>query len=255
MQKMLNFIINTAHPFGLSLSAKKCELICFHRPGTIDRNTLPVVTVGGRVLPWKTSVVYLGSRIAEDGNALAAIKHRICCAETVVKRLNARVLQRRGINSKLKGHFIGSAVIASLLYGLEHCAFGVRERRCLDGFFLRLAKRVLHLRYDYHLSYEEAEQRLGIVRPSVRLTADRLRWTGHLLRSPDTILREVLMFVPTGGARGRGRPRRRYYDTIKADLQERGAIINARTQQEFWTEVGVLAANRHEWSTVVRGGR
>ena len=63
------------------------------------------------------------------------------------------------------------------------------------------------------------------------------------------------MFVPTGGARGRGRPRRRYYDTIKADLQERGAIINARTQQEFWTEVGVLAANRHEWSTVVRGGR
>ena len=40
------------------------------------------------------------------------------------------------------------------------------------------------------------------------------------------------MFVPTGGARGRGRPRRRYYDTIKADLQERGAIINARTQQE-----------------------
>ena len=173
----------------------------------------------------------------------------------MVKRLNVRVLQRRGINSKLKGHFIGSAVVASLLYGLEHCTFGIRERRCLDGYFLRLAKRVLHLRYDYHLSYEEAEQRLGIVRPSVRLTADRLRWTGHLLRSSDSILREVLVFVPAGGARGRGRPRRRYSDTIRADLQQRGITINGRTQQEFWDEVAVLAANRLEWQTVVWGGR
>ena len=255
MQEMLNFIISTAQPFGLSLSAKKCELICFHRPGTVNRNALPVVTVNGRVLPWQTSVVYLGSRIAEDGNPLVAIKHRICCAEAVVKRLNARVLQRRGINSKLKGHFIGSAVVASLLYGLEHCTFGIREHRCLDGYFLRLAKRVLHLRYDYHLSYEEAEQRLGIVRPSVRLTADRLRWTGHLLRSSDSILREVLVFVPAGGARGRGRPRRRYSDTIRADLQQRCITIKARTQQEFWDEVAVLAANRLEWQTVVRGGR
>ena len=158
----------------------------------------------------------------------------------VVKRLNARVLQCHGINSKLKGHFIGSTVVASLLYGLEHCPIGIRERRCLDGYFLRLAKRILHLRYNYHLSYEEAEQRLGIVRPSARLTADRLRWTGHLLRSSDTILLEVLAFVPSGGARGRGRPRRRYSDTIKADLQERGIIIDARTQQEFLDEVAVL---------------
>ena len=67
---------------------------------------LPQITVCGKVLSWKSSVVYLGSCIAEDGNTLSAVKHRICCAESVVKRLNARVFCRRAVNAKLKGHFI-----------------------------------------------------------------------------------------------------------------------------------------------------
>ena len=255
MQEMLNFIVDTGTPFGLRLSPTKCELICFHRPGTVDKTTLPVVTVGGKALSWKQSVVYLGSCVAEDGNTISAIKHRICCAESVVKKLNNRVFNRRSVNSKLKGHFISSAVFASLLYGLEHCSFGIRDRRRIDGFFLRLAKRVLHLRYDHHLSYEVAEERLGIERPSARLARDRLRWTGHMLRSEDDVLREALLFTPTGGARGRGRPRRRYYDTIKLDLQDRNIVITARTPSLFWEEVRELAANRLEWQAIVKRRR
>jgi hypothetical protein len=253
---MLDFIIENAAPFGLQLSPAKCELICFHRPGTVNKNDLPQVLIGGKALAWKSSIVYLGSRIAEDGNTLTAVKHRICCAETVVKHLNPRVFCRRTIDAKLKGHFIDSAVFASLLYGLEHCAFGVRERRCLDGFFLRLAKRIMHLRFDHHLSYVEAEERLGITRPSLCLDRERLRWTGHMLRSEDTVLYEALVFTPAGGARGRSRPRRRYYDTIKADLMERGIAIEHRTQDQFWTNLAARAADCHSWDAdVVKGGR
>ena len=256
MQSMLDFIVNNAEPFGLRLSPKKCELICFHCPGTINRNNLPRVSVGDRVLPWKQSVVYLGSRIAEDGNTLVAVKHRICCAETVIKRLDKRVFSRRNIDAKLKGHFIDSAVFASLLYGLEHCAFGTRDQRCLDGFFLGLAKRVLHLPFDYHLSYVEAEQSLGVTRPSARLRRERLRWTGHMLRSEDTVLYEALIFIPDGGARGRGRPRRRYYDTIKADLAERNVILDHRGQEQFWAKLALRASDRQAWNkTVVNGER
>ena len=148
---MLNFLIDTAAPFGLRLSPSKCELICFHRPGTIDKSILPTVIIMGKTLVWKSSVVYLGSSFSEHGKTLVAYKHRICCAESVVKRLNDRVFKRRGVHNKLKGHFMDIAVFSSLLYGLEHCAAGIRDIRCLNGFFLRLAKRVLHLEFDYHL--------------------------------------------------------------------------------------------------------
>ena len=251
LQEMLNFIISTAAPFGLRLSPSKCELICFHRPGTVDKNLLPVIYVGDTALSWKKSVVYLGSNISEDGSTLVAVKHRICCAETVVKRLNSRVFSRRAIPNLLKGTFIESAVFASLLYGLEHCAFSIRDRRCLDGYFLRLAKRVMHLRYDHHLSYAEAERQLGISRPSVRLALERLRWTGHMLRSDDTVLFEAATFIPPGGSRGRGRPRRRYMDTIRADLRDRNINIDCRPA-DFWASLKPLASDRLAWRQIVK---
>jgi hypothetical protein len=251
LQDMLDFIINTATPFGLRLSPSKCELICFHRPGTVDKNLLPAIFVGATALSWKNSVVYLGSCISEHGSTLAALKHRICCAETVVKKLNNRVFARRAIPNLLKGSFIESAVFSSLLYGLEQCAFGIRDRRCLDGYFLRLAKRVMHLRYDHHLSYVEAERQLGVSRPSIRLAAERLRWTGHMLRSDDTVLFEAATFVPPGGSRGRGRPRRRYMDTIRADLRDRNIVIDCRSD-DFWANLKPLASDRLGWRAIVK---
>ena len=251
IQEMLIFLTETALPFGLRLAPKKCELICFHRPGTVNKNMLPVVKLGEKIIPWKSSVIYLGSLFTDDGNSLAAVKHRICCAETIVKRLNPRVFRRRAVNNRLKGKFVGSAVIASLLYGLQHCSFGKREQRCLDGYFLRLAKRVMRLPHDFHLSYTVAEERLGVKRPSTLLAKERLRWIGHALRSDDTVLLEVLTYVPEGGARGRGRPRRRFFDTIKTDLSARGINIDARDQKYFWPALADISHDRKAWRAVV----
>ena len=75
LQDMLNFITENGEPFGLRLSPSKCELICFHRPGTVDKTALPQISVANQVLKWKSTVVYLGSRILEDGKTISAVKH------------------------------------------------------------------------------------------------------------------------------------------------------------------------------------
>ena len=62
-----------------------------------------------------------------------------------------------------------------------------------------------------------------------------------MLRSEDEVLQEVLTFVPAGGARGSGRPRFRFYDNVKADLKAREHDIIAKTQEQFWEHVKVLA--------------
>ena len=51
----------------------------------------------------------------------------------------------------------------------------------------------------FHLSYVDAERLTGVARPSLRLATERLRWTGHVLRSDDKVLAEVLTFIPEGG--------------------------------------------------------
>ena len=108
----------------------------------------------------------------------------------------------------------------------------------------------MHLRYDFHLSYVDAERRLGVKRPSLRLEMERLRWTGHMLRSEDTVLFEAATFIPPGGKRGRGRPRRRFMDTVITDLQNRDIIVS---KVNFWANLRPIAANRQEWSRIVKG--
>ena len=71
---MLTFLADTAIPFGLRLAPHKCELICLHRPGTVDKNALPEITLGDKILPWKSSVVYVGGIFSEDGNVPRVVK-------------------------------------------------------------------------------------------------------------------------------------------------------------------------------------
>ena len=66
-------------------------------------------------------------------------------------------------------------------------------------------------------------------------------------------LARVLTFVPAGGARGCGRPRLRFYNNVKADLKARGHDIIAKTQEQFWERVKVLADNRQDWRNIVEG--
>ena len=81
-------------------------------------------------------------------------------------------------------------------------------------------------------------------RPSTTLARDRLRWLGHVLRSDDLVLTEVLN-------RGRGRPRRRLYDTVKEDLSVRAVAIDTRDQACFWTALANISSDRVAWRAIV----
>ena len=74
-----------------------------------------------------------------------------------------------------------------------------------------------------------------------------MRWLGHALRSPDSVLEEVLHFIPEGGKRGRGRPKRRLFDTVKADILAKDINIETRNQKNFWSELKLRAADRISW--------
>ena len=62
-------------------------------------------------------------------------------------------------------------------------------------------------------------------------TRDQRRLDGYFLQL--AVLKEVLMFKPDEEARGRGRPRLRFYETVKTDLLERDVSISARHQPGF----------------------
>jgi hypothetical protein len=71
----------------------------------------------------------------------------------------------------------------------------------------------------------------------------RMRWAGHVARTgEETGVRRVLLGKPEG-RRSLGRPRRRWVDNIRMDLQDVGS--------GYMEWIG-LAQNRDSWRTLVR---
>ena len=52
------------------------------------------------------------------------------------------------------------------------------------------------------------------------------------------------MFDPENGKQGRGRPRVRFYDTVKLDIKARNIELNFRTKKQFWDILQDKAADR-----------
>jgi hypothetical protein len=70
----------------------------------------------------------------------------------------------------------------------------------------------------------------------------RMRWAGHVARmGEDTGVHRVLVAKP-GGKRPLGRPRRRWEDNIKMDLQKVGG------SHGYWME---LTQDRDRWRALV----
>ena len=77
--------------------------------------------------------------------------------------------------------------------------------------------------------------------------AQRLRWTGHVARKPDdSLLRRILDGAPER-RRPIGRPRLRWTDCVKLDLQLLGVA-----NPERWRE---MAQDRREWRLLVAAAK
>ena len=52
------------------------------------------------------------------------------------------------------------------------------------------------------------------------------------------------MFAPENGKQGRGRPRLRFYDTVKLDIKARNIELNFCTQKQSWDILQDKAADQ-----------
>ena len=56
---------------------------------------------------------------------------------------------------------------------------------------------------------------------SKKVQESRLKWYGHVLRREDEYVGKRVMLMEVPGKRRRGRPKRRWLDSIRNDLSER----------------------------------
>jgi len=149
---------------------------------------------------------------------------------------------------KLKINIYRTIILPAVLYGCETWSLTLREESRLKLFENRVLRRVFGPKRDdvtgewrklYNGELSDLYSLPNIVQV---VKSRRMSWAGHVARMEEgKVVHRVLVGKPEG-RRPLGRPRRRWKDNIKMDLQEVGGGCGD------WIE---LAQDRDRWWALV----
>ena len=81
--------------------------------------------------------------------------------------------------------------------------------KLFEVFHLTSPRRVLKIKWFYHVSNDEVLGRAGVKSIETFIVSARLQWYGHVVIMPETRLPNFLLeWKPNYGKRSRGRPRK-----------------------------------------------
>ena len=139
-------------------------------------------------------------------------------------------------------------ILPVVLYGCETWSLTLREERRLRVFENRVLRRVfgpkrVEVTGEWRkLHNEELNDLYSLPNIVLVIKSRRMRWAGHVARmGEDRGVHRVLVGKPEG-KRPLERPRRRWEDNIKMDLQEVGGV------RGDWMK---LAQDRDRWRALV----
>ena len=139
-------------------------------------------------------------------------------------------------------------ILPVVLYGCENWSLTLREERRLRVFENRVLRRVFGLKRDdvtrewRKLHSEEHSDLYSLPNIVLVVKSRRMRWAGHVARMGEARGVHSVLIGKPDGKRPLGRPRRRWDDNIKMDLQEAGGGGGD------WME---LAQDRDRWRALV----
>ena len=157
------------------------------------------------------------------------------------------LLSARLFCKNLKIKIYRTIILPVVLYRFETWSLTLREERKLRGFENMVLRRIFGPRRDevtgeWRRLLNEEQNNLYSSPNILRvIKSRRMRWAGHVARMGEERGVQGLS-GETGGKEPLGRPRRRWVDNIRMDLQELGCV---------YMDWIVLAQDRDRWRTLV----
>ena len=156
--------------------------------------------------------IFLGSKIAADGDCSHEIKRCLLLGRKVLMHLDS-ILKSRDITLSTKVHLVKAMVFPVVMYGCESWTKKKAKGQRIDAFELWCWKRLLRVPWTARTS----NQSILKISPECSLEGLmlklKLQYFGHLMQRTDT-LEKTLMLGKTEGRRRRGQQRMRWLDGI-----------------------------------------
>ena len=244
MQTSMDQFASACNNFGLTISTKKTEVM--HQPAPNAPYSEPKITVDGQQLQAVDQFTYLGSTLSREVVIDTEVNQRIAKASSAFGRLRKNVWDRRGISKNTKLKIYKAIVLPALLYACQSWTVYVRHAKLLNRCHLNCLRKILRIHWRDMVPDTEVLSRSNQTTVHTMLLGAQTRWAGHVSRMPDSRLPKQLLYGELStGHRARGRPKKRFKDSLKSSLNE--LEIDANSFE-------MLAQDRSSWRGRIKSG-
>ena len=225
-QELLTKVELQCQKVGLHLNAKKTEYMALN-----IGDHVPLKTTDGTPLEQKPDFKYLGSWVNDSSTDIATRKAKAWTALHNMKKIWTSALSR-----KLKLRYFTATVESILLYGCESWSLTSATSKSLDGCYTRMLRMALQVSWREHQTNEELYAGMPLL--STKMRERRLGLAGHCYRHQDLPASKLLLWQPTHGKLGRGRPKTTFVDTLKADTgaTSTGELASCMEDRARWRD-------------------
>ena len=235
MQFILNKMKVVSERYGLVINADKTKMMSVKPPDLVE------VTLDSEALERVDTFNYLGAYINNTGGCTKEILCRIGQAKSAMNSLS-NIWKNNHIHKRTKTRLVHSLIFSIVTYACENWVIKAYDKARLEGFEMWCWRRMLNIPWTARRTNESVLREVGGRCLMKRVRCRILKYFGHVARRTGDCLEKVVMQGRVAGSRTRGRPKRRYADTIKA-LCERDSIV----------EVTRMTGDRTSWRGIAIG--
>ena len=212
----------------MRISRLKTEYLCMENGQNLHSEVEMRVYKLKRVHDFK----YLGSTVQADGGSEKEICKRIVAGWCNWKKITGIMCDRR-VAPKLKGRLFKVMVRPAMLYGLETVAMTKKIEQKMQVAELKMMRYSLGISRIDRIRNDLIRGTMKIGELKTKLREDRLRWYGHVVRREEDYVGNRVRILNVG-TRKRGRPKRRWSDSVKEGMEECGLREEDAANRNNW---------------------
>jgi len=191
--------------WGLKINPLKCAVMS----SEINEE----ITIDNQIVPKVKEFKFLGSLVP---GCASDVKNRISLASQAFGRLRNKIWTSRDVSRKLKIRLYKALILPIAVYGSETWTTRNEEMNALLVFEMKCLRAILGVTRHDRLRNTYVRETLGMTETIEDVvSARRLRWFGHVVRSSDQTRINASYRLDFARPRSRGRPPKRWSDNIR----------------------------------------